>query len=57
MAALGELIAAIEGGVVPPFAFNQLADKAARTRIEFLPIDGLKPDFIAGDLAKLANVA
>lgn len=57
VATLGELIAAIKGRVVPPLAFNQLADQATGTLIEFLPIDGLKPDFVAGDLAKLANVA
>ena len=57
MTALRKLIAAVKGRVVPSFTFNQLADQATGTLIEFLAIDGFKPDFVAGDLAKLANVA
>ena len=51
------MIAAEKAGVVPPFALNQLPHQATGALIEFPPIDGFKPDFVAGDLAKLANVA
>ena len=57
MTALRKLIAAVKGGVVATFALNQFPDQATGTLVEFLPLYGFKPDLIAGDFAKLANVA